>query len=326
MTTLAHPLWRPISGCGPDCLPLPGQSPAVPVARQVGRAAALLGMLGLGIGLAALLPLLPTEERHAATRGWARATARACGVRLTVRGRLPRRRALLVANHVSWWDILAVLAVAPARLVAKHEVGRWPLVGLLARAAGTVFVDRSRPRALPATVARVAAALRANRSVAVFPEGTTWCGAGGGCRPPAGFRPAMFQAAIDSGAPVVPLRIGYRCGVTGEPTTAPAFVGDETLLRSVRRVLAVRDLAVTVEIAAPLHPGRAADRRTLARVAESVVHLVPSSSVSSRTEPEPAVSRPAAIPVPAWPQARPASAGPGPDAGSVPGRELPLAA
>ncbi|GGM44544.1 hypothetical protein GCM10011608_31560 [Micromonospora sonchi] len=143
------------------------------------------------------LAVLPAGERHALTHGWARATARACGVRLTVRGRLPRRRVLLVANHLSWWDILALLAVAPARLVAKHEVGRWPLIGVLARAAGTLFVDRPRP--------------------------------------PAGFRPAMFQAAIDAGAPVVPLRIGYRCGATGAPTTAPAFVGDETLLRSVRR-------------------------------------------------------------------------------------------
>ncbi|TCB97701.1 1-acyl-sn-glycerol-3-phosphate acyltransferase [Micromonospora zingiberis] len=282
MTTATHPLWRPSSGCGPGCLPLPGRSPAVPLARQLGRGVALLGMLGLGIGLAALLPVLPARERHAATRGWARATARACGVRLTVRGRLPRRRALLVANHVSWWDILAILTVAPARLVAKQEVGRWPLVGLLARAAGTIFVDRARPRELPGAVGRVAAALRAGRSVAVFPEGTTWCGERTDCRPATGFRPAMFQAAIDTGAPVVPLRIGYRCAATGTSTSVAAFVGDDTLLRSVRRLLAARQLQVSVEIGAPLHPGADTDRRALARVAESVVHLVPSVAVSSR--------------------------------------------
>ncbi|MDG4793764.1 lysophospholipid acyltransferase family protein [Micromonospora sp. WMMD1082] len=343
MTTLAHPLWRPSSGCGPGCLPRPGEAPVVPAVRQLGRAAGLLGMLGLGIGLAALLPVLPARERQVALRGWARATARACGVRLEVRGRLPRRRALLVANHVSWWDILAVLAVAPARLVAKHEVGRWPLVGLLARAAGTVFVDRSRPRELPATVGRVAEALRAGRSVAVFPEGTTWCGAGASCRPPTGFRPAMFQAAIDTGAPVVPLRIGYRCGVTGDTTTAPAFVGDETLLRSVRRMLAVPELTVSIDIAAPLHPGRSADRRSLARVAESAVHLVPSSPVEKavpavgEVAPEGPVRVPARVgvrpvvrPVPSGPGAGPSRAGTGADAPSTPAetpdRGLPLAA
>ncbi|NGM13776.1 1-acyl-sn-glycerol-3-phosphate acyltransferase [Verrucosispora sp. CWR15] len=332
------PLWRPSSGCGPACLPGPGEAPAIPVFRQLGRAAGLLGMLGLGIGLAALLPALPTRERQAALRGWARTTARACGVRLEVRGRLPRRRVLLVANHVSWWDVLALLAVAPARLVAKQEVRRWPLIGLLARAAGTVFVDRSRPRGLPATVGRVASALRSGRSVAVFPEGTTWCGGAASCRPPTGFRPAMFQAAIDAGAPVVPLRIGYRCGVTGETTTAPAFVGDETLLRSVRRMLAVRKLTVCVDIAAPLHPGRSADRRALARVAESAVHLVPSASVAltapvvagpAPEQPVRAPGRPTAtvLPVPTRSPAvtSPAGAAAGSPAGQ-PEWELPLAA
>ncbi|WP_346775830.1 lysophospholipid acyltransferase family protein [Micromonospora sp. HNM0581] len=300
--------------------------------RQSGRVAGLLGMLVLGIGLAALLPALPAQERHAALRGWARFTTRACGIRLEVRGRLPRRRALLVANHVSWCDVLALLAVAPARLVAKQEIGRWPLVGLLARAAGTVFVDRARPRGLPATVGRVAAALRSGRSVAVFPEGTTWCGAATSCRPPTGFRPAMFQAAIDAGAPVVPMRIGYRCGETGETTTAPAFVADETLVRSVRRILAIRKLTVCVDIAAPLHPGRSADRRALAQVAESAVHLVPSTP-AARPAPvaagpaQPVRPAPSVLPVPN----RSPAAGPVAGAGECPlageaERELPLAA
>ncbi|MEV0805826.1 lysophospholipid acyltransferase family protein [Micromonospora sp. NPDC050200] len=277
-------LWRPTSGCGPDCLPAPGQVPAVPLARRAARLLGVLGMLLAGAGVVALLPVLPPAPGAAAVRGWARATARALGVRLEVRGRPPRRRALLVANHVSWLDVLALLAVAPARMLAKREVRAWPLVGLLARAAGALFVDRARPRELPATVARIAGALRAGDPVAVFPEGTTWCGTptAGDCRPVRGFRPAVFQAAIDAGVPVVPLRVGYRCAATGEATTAPAFVGDDTLWRSVRRVLAARDLVVTVRVAAALHPAPDADRRALARAAESAVHLVPARPVAPR--------------------------------------------
>lgn len=273
----AAPLWWPASGCGPACLPAAGEVPAVPVARRVGRLLAVLGMLSAGTVLAALLPVLPAAERAAAVRGWARGTLRALGVRLVVRGRSPRRAALLVANHVSWLDVLALLAVAPARMVAKREVRSWPLLGLLATAAGTVLVDRARPRDLPATVVRVGAALRAGRPVAVFPEGTTWCGTAEavGCRPGRGFRPALFQAAIDAGAPVVPVRIGYRCAATDAPTTAAAFVGDDDLVRSLGRVLAARDLEVRVTVSAALHPARDADRRLLARVAESAVHLVP---------------------------------------------------
>ncbi|MET7877294.1 lysophospholipid acyltransferase family protein [Micromonospora sp. DT68] len=279
MTAVPHDLWRPTSGCGEQCLPAAGEVPTVPVARRVLRLVSAAGMLLAGVGVAVVLPALPARERQALARGWARTTARAFGVRLVIKGRLPRRRALLVANHVSWLDILAVLAVAPARLVAKREVRTWPVLGLLAAAGGTVFVDRSRPRALPATVRRLADTLRAGRSVTVFPEGTTWCaGDAVTCRPGGGFRPAMFQAAIDSGSPVVPLRLVYRCEAIGSTTTAAAFLGADTLLRSVARVVAARDLVVTVTIAAALHPARDADRRLLARAAESAVHLLPAAN------------------------------------------------
>lgn len=276
-------LWRPTAGCGPDRLPGAGRT-EVSLGRRVLRLLGVLGMLLVGVGVVVLLPVLPTAERAAVVRGWARGTAGALGVRLTVRGRLPRRRALLVANHVSWLDVLAVLAVAPARLLAKREVRTWPLLGLLARAAGAVFVDRSRPRDLPRTVARLAATLRAGHPVAVFPEGTTWCGVApsADCRPPRGFRPAAFQAAIDAGAPVVPIRISYRSAATGATTTTAAFLGDETLWRSLGRVLAARDLVVDVAVTAALHPAPGADRRVLARAAESVVHLLPPRPVTRR--------------------------------------------
>lgn len=312
MTAVARDLWRPSSGCDDDCLPVAGEVPTVSAARRVVRLAAALGMLLTGAGLVLLLPVLPTRERQVALSGWARATARAFGVRLVIRGRLPRRRALLVANHVSWLDILAVLAVAPTRMVAKREIRSWPVVGLLAAAAGTVFVDRSRPLGLPATVGRVADALRAGRSVAVFPEGTTWCAGDGatGCRPGGGFRPATFQAAIDTGSPVVPLRLSYRCEATGTTTTAAAFLGADTLLRSVARVVAARELVVTVTITAALHPARDADRRLLARAAESAVHLLPPAAAVTRARLRPVSTATPAVAAPT----------------SVTGRELDLAA
>ncbi|WP_374669291.1 lysophospholipid acyltransferase family protein [Micromonospora sp. CPM1] len=274
-------LWRPASGCGPDCLPPPA-APDVSRLRRAGRLLGVLGVLLAGTGLAVLLPLLPAARGRAALRGWALWTLRTLGVRLVVRGRAPRGRALLVANHVSWLDVLAVLAVSPARMLAKREVRRWPLVGALAVAAGTVFVDRSRPRDLPATVARVAGVLRSGRSVAVFPEGTTWCGAATDCRPSGGFRPAMFEAAVAAGAPVVPLRIGYR--YAGDPSTLPAFLGEETLWASVRRVLAARGLTVSVTLSAALHPGEGADRRSLARIAEAAIHPSPRPPLATRLD------------------------------------------
>src|SRR5207247_5085729 len=96
------------------------------------------------------------------------------------------------------------------------------------------------------------------------PGGTTSCGEGAG-----GFRPAFFQAAIDAHTPVVPVTL--RFVAAGEPTAQPAFVGAETLLGSMRRVLGMRGLTVVVQVGTAIHPGPAASRRTLARIAEEAV-------------------------------------------------------
>jgi len=248
-------LWQPRSRCDVGCLPTPGTTPRVLPPVLLWRVAALIAVVLAG---AAMLPPLPRLMPN-----FARAVLWCLGVRLSIRGQLPTRQALIVANHVSWMDILVMLAATPARLVAKHEVRDWPLIGAPATAVGTIFIDRSRPRTLPVTVANAADALRAGDVVAVFPEGTTGCGRSAGR-----FRPALFQAALDAGAPVVPVSLRFHL-TDGEGTTAAAFLGEETLLTSLRRVLAVRGLVVSVVAGAAVHSTAGMDRRTLARVVQS---------------------------------------------------------
>jgi 1-acyl-sn-glycerol-3-phosphate acyltransferase len=168
-----------------------------------------------------------------------------------------KQGALVAANHISWLDIAAVLALEPMRVVAKSEVRRWPVVGLLAARAGTLFIERGRLRRLPATVAEIAAALRAGQHVLVFPEGTTWCG-----RTRGRLYPATFQAAIDAEAAVRPLVLRYRLA-DGTPTTVAAFLGPDTLPASLWRVAATRGLVVEVD-PAPAMPAGGATRRGLA--------------------------------------------------------------
>lgn len=170
---------------------------------------------------------------------------------------------LVVANHISWLDALALLAVQPATLLAKREVGQWPVVGTLVRRAGTRFIDRDGLRGLPDTVRELAALLRSGQSVVVFPEGTTWCSAPGGP-----FRRATFQAALDAGAPVRPVTLTYTC--QGAPTTLPAYVGDGTFAGSLRRVAGARGLSVLVTAHPALQP-YGHDRRSLAALARTAV-------------------------------------------------------
>lgn len=249
-------IWQPVSGCGAACRSDAGRP--VSHGRAVLRVVTLCAVLMLGL-------LIVPIGRGAAVRGLARVVLAALGVRLRWHGPAPRPGSLLVANHVSWLDAVALLALGAARPVAKREVRGWPGIGVIAALTGAVFVDRSRPRTLPRTVAEVAAALRAGRSVLVFPEGTTFCGAARGR-----FRPAMFQAAVDASAPVVPVAISYD-------STAAAFLGDDTLWSSVCRVAARRGLTVTVAGGPALRPAPDTDRRRLARAAQASVCLTPAA-------------------------------------------------
>ncbi|MFI8961757.1 lysophospholipid acyltransferase family protein [Streptomyces sp. NPDC053493] len=257
--------WLPTAPCTPDrCEAHPG--PAAPRAGAVTGAVRLTAGLGavlLGVLLSPLTAPLPAAARLFLVRVWCRAVLRAFGVRLRVTGAAPAPRGvplLVVANHVSWLDIPLIAAVLPGRMLAKREVRSWPVLGPLAVFGGTVFIDRDRLRSLHATVGAMARALGAGGRVVVFPEGSTWCGRAGGV-----FRPAAFQAALDAGAEIQPVRIDYR------PLGPAAFVGDDSLGASLWRIATARRLVAEIRLSDPLSSGRWPDRRSLARAAEAAV-------------------------------------------------------
>jgi 1-acyl-sn-glycerol-3-phosphate acyltransferase len=255
-------LWRPECPCDEACLNAAG-----PVARAHPLVRAGRWVRGIWVLLfgAVALVVAPRPGRASAI---ARALLAAFGIRWAVIGSAVKPGALLAGNHVSWLDILIMMALEtpdrsrPLRMVAKAEVGAWPLIGALSRLCGTIFVDRACPRTLPDTVGQVATALSHGYPVQVFPEGTTACGAH-----PAPWRPAFLQAALDAGAPVQRFTLLYS-------TARAAFVSDETLLGSLRRVIAVRHLSITVLVDEPVPVS--GDRRRVAR------RLSPRRSVSAQ--------------------------------------------
>jgi len=143
---------------------------------------------------------------NAVTRWWCRTVLRLAGCGPTVRGlhHLPRRSAVLVANHSSYVDVVALLAVTPLdlRFVAKRELLVVPIVGTVLRKAGHLTVDRVDLSRGVADAAGVTAGLRDGAVVCVFPEGTF--ARRRGLLP---FRLGAFKAAIDAGCPVVPVVI-----------------------------------------------------------------------------------------------------------------------
>ncbi|WP_416986508.1 lysophospholipid acyltransferase family protein [Streptomyces sp. T028] len=250
-------VWLPGAPCTPRaCVEDTASWTAVP--RAVLRLVTVVVLVLTGVVLSPLARWIPAG----AIRGWSRAVVRAAGVRIRMTGGPAPATGglLLVANHISWLDIPLLAGVRPARMLAKKEIREWPVAGAMA-VNGCLFIDRDRLRALPGTVATIAGALRSGRAVAVFPEGSTWCG-----RAQGHFRRAVFQAALDAGVPVQPVRIRYR-DAAGEASTAPAYVGDDSLLASLWRVTSARGLVAEVEVLPLLAPGSAADRKALAAAA-----------------------------------------------------------
>jgi 1-acyl-sn-glycerol-3-phosphate acyltransferase len=262
--------WLPRSPCDDGCLPPPGHAPSVGPLRLAVRLAAASAVILASLGIAPFFPVLRSHVRDWLTRQWFRTLLAALGVRLMVRAGARFGPAgtgvLVVADHVSWLDVIALNAVQPCRMVAKREVHRWHLIGRLATVSGTIFIDRERLRTLPGTVAEICAGLRAGNRVAVFPEATTWCGRSRGP-----YRPAAFQAALDAGVAVRPVGLRFSLPPGQAPTTAAAFVGSCSLWTSLCRVAALRGLAVEVKPLPELAGVDYSDRRTIAMAARATV-------------------------------------------------------
>jgi 1-acyl-sn-glycerol-3-phosphate acyltransferase len=232
-------------------------------------------VLHLAGGLAtvlALFPLLEHRARAAVSRRWTTALLQMLGVELRLGGAELPHCALLVANHVSWLDVLVLNTVCPATFVSKHEIGAWPAIGILLARSGTILLRRGNGRAAKKAVGEIGALLGAGRCVAIFPEGTT--SDGSGLLP---FRPALFQAAVDQQRGVLPLLLGYR-DARGEPSAAAAFVDDLSFLQSLRRICLAPRIVATARVlpvqaprTAPPPAARGSARRELAARCREII-------------------------------------------------------
>lgn len=200
---------------------------------------------------------LSQPARNGFIRLWSRALLRVVGVRLVVHGDAPQGRLaqtgfspdgrglMLLANHVSWLDVHAINATVPSRLVAKSEIARWPVLGTLANASGTLFVERGRRHAVHGVNKKIARHLQQGETVGVYPEGTT---SNGGQLLP--FHSNLVQPALDAQAQVRPVALRYT--QDGAHSRAAAFIDNDALLVSLWRVLTAPRLVVELHWLAPV--------------------------------------------------------------------------
>ncbi len=211
----------------------------------------LHALIGLPLTLLCFLPgisrvrLAGLTVRQRAHRRWQRITLRLFGVHMMVTGRLPDGPALMVANHISWLDIVLLQALWPMWLVAKAEIRSWPLVGWLAERGGTLFIVRGKSESRLKISRRMAALLRRGERVGIFPEG--------GIRPDPGvgrFHAPLFGPAIRAGVPVVPIAIRYERDY--DLHTEMVFGPNENFIRNFLRLMAEPPLIGRIMIGEPI--------------------------------------------------------------------------
>jgi 1-acyl-sn-glycerol-3-phosphate acyltransferase len=219
---------------------------------------------------------------------WQRFVCWLIGIRVTVTGApASDRPLLLLSNHTSWLDIPILASVAPVSFIAKKEVANWPVVGWLAKAQRTVFVDRERRAATGAHADEVAGRLSKGDIIVLFAEGTS--SDGNQVLP---FRSALVGAAQraieEAGAATVqPVAISYQrmlglpLGRQHRPLVA--WYGGADLLPHLKRVLSEGGIDVHVVFGPAERLSPRDDRKAVTQSAGTLVRRLVSALNAGRS-------------------------------------------
>jgi 1-acyl-sn-glycerol-3-phosphate acyltransferase len=200
----------------------------------------------------------------------------------------PLRPRLIVANHISWVDILVFAAIEPVCFLAKREVSAWPLVASFAKAQLTVFVDRQRRRSIPPANRAMAKLMGEGRNVLLFPEGTTYDGTALGPFHSSHFAAARDLLASDQAASSVslqPAAVFYSAANAG-------WTGDMTLIPHLWEILCSPPMQAYVAFGDPLVYERGSDRKVLCAASKGAIgdllqrYKVQAEDVSLQSEPK----------------------------------------
>jgi len=170
---------------------------------------------------------------------------------------------LVAANHISWLDIAVLHGFTAMGFVAKAEINGWPLLGILARAGGSVFHQRGCHDSASGVKAAMIERLHENRKVAIFPEGGILPG-----DDVKYFHARLFAAAIEAQVPVQPVMLRYlRDGARYDEIT---FLPGEHFMANFLRLIMQKRCVADVQVLPLIEPA-GKQRRQLAGEAEAVV-------------------------------------------------------
>lgn len=229
--------------------------------RRLRRALALVFALWLSVlryWITRLRDPMTLERRALWLQESCRQVLAALGMSCSTDGPLPVR-GLIVANHLSYLDILVLSAILPCSFVAKAEVGHWPFFGRAARAGGTLFLERSSLTSANRVAVQLTERLKQSVPVLLFPEGTSTDGS-----QVKRFHSRLIEPAVRLGAPIGMAAIRYQVGTgaSGKPSERDVcWYGDAGFLAHLWKVLAMPPIQAIARFG---HPQIFADRRVAA--------------------------------------------------------------
>jgi 1-acyl-sn-glycerol-3-phosphate acyltransferase len=181
---------------------------------------------------------------------WSRGLCVLLGIRVTVLGTPCPAPSLRVGNHIGYLDIIVLSATSPALFVSKDDLATWPILGYLGRSVGTIFLDRTRSRAVAEVSTKMSHLFADNRAVIVFPEGTTTDG-----RTVGPFHSSLFEPALRGAnrreTPVQAVALSYGARTARDPHDLAAWTGDATFLPHFWHLLCARGVTVKTHFAEP---------------------------------------------------------------------------
>ncbi len=200
-----------------------------------------------------------------------RLCCRILGFDIRISGKLPDAgQCLIVSNHVSWIDIVALSTIAPLSFVAKREVASWPFFGWLAKLQRTVFVDRERRHSTKHSRSEMEERLSAGDRIVLFPEGTSHDGAS--VLP---FKSSFFAAASSADVAVVPVTLAYarhwNLPMTRRNRPRFAWYADMELIPHLWEAICAGPLTVQIVIHDALDAQTREDRKLAAVISQRVI-------------------------------------------------------
>jgi len=206
----------------------------------------------LAVLLCIAMIILPRNISRVLIQHWAKRLLRILKIKITLSGEvlkfLGKDSYLVVSNHISWLDIPVIFSLKPITFVSATDIKTWPIIGMLAKISGAIFVDRDRKSSLIEVIQAMNHHFKNDKqSICIFPEGITSNG-----YQVLPFKSNLFQSAFESNKLLLPLSIKYK--ENNVITNRTSFHGSTTLLQSFKRVAKSNHIEVDVNIGYPMKP------------------------------------------------------------------------